>query len=75
VRESEAAHLLEAIAVIVYEPDTAQLVPDVPPIRSGLRWEEFISTLATSYSARFEEPESEEPESEEADDEEPGGEV
>lgn len=52
--EADAAHLLEGIAVVVYEPDTAQLHPTLPAPGSGLRWEEFIETLALAYESRFE---------------------
>lgn len=55
-RETEAGapHLLESIGVIVYDPDTATLAPDLPPPGSGLRWDEFVQTLADTYAARFE---------------------
>lgn len=52
--EAEAAHLLEGIAVIVYDPDTASMHTDLPKPGSGLRWDEFVTALATSYRARFE---------------------
>ena len=52
--EGDAPHLLEAIAVIFYDPDTASLSPDIPPAGSRLRWEEFVSDLARAYEARFE---------------------
>jgi hypothetical protein len=52
--EAEAAHLLEGIAVVVYDPDTALLSPDLPKAGQGLRWEEFIAALAGAYRARFE---------------------
>jgi hypothetical protein len=52
--EAEAAHLLEAIAVLIYDPDTETIHPTVPPVGSGLRWDEFVTTLAETYSARFE---------------------
>jgi hypothetical protein len=52
--EAEADHLLEGIAVIVYDPDTATLHPDLPKTGSGLRWEELVNALVTSYRARFE---------------------
>lgn len=52
--EAEAPHLLEAVAVLVYDPDTASIDPAVPPPGSGLRWDEFIVILATAYDARFE---------------------
>jgi hypothetical protein len=38
--EAEAAHLLEGIAVLVYDPDTASILPDLPKAGSGLRWEQ-----------------------------------
>lgn len=52
--EGDAPHLLEAIAVIAYDPDTATIDPSMPPPESGLRWEEFVVRLAAAYSARFE---------------------
>jgi hypothetical protein len=52
--EAEAAHLLEGIAVVVYDPETGMMDPDLPPPASGLRWDEFVNTLATTYQARFE---------------------
>lgn len=55
-RESEAGapHLLEAIGVLVYDPDTSQLDDSMPPHGSGLRWDEFVQTLAETYQVRFE---------------------
>ena len=53
-RDSDAPHLLEAISVIVYDPDTGQLMPDLPPKGSGLRWDEFVDDLVRAYEARFE---------------------
>jgi hypothetical protein len=52
--EAEAAHLLEGIAVVVFEPDSSGLHQTLPPRGSGLRWTEFISAIATAYRARFE---------------------
>ncbi len=52
--EAEADHLLEGIAVVVYDPDSGTLSPDSPPIGSGLRWEEFVGNLVAAYKARFE---------------------
>lgn len=52
--EADAAHLLEAVAVIIYNPDTAQLDESLPPVGSGLRWDEFITTVAETYDLRFE---------------------
>jgi hypothetical protein len=51
---SKLSHLLEAVAVIIYNPDTAQLDESLPPVGSGLRWDEFITTVAESYDLRFE---------------------
>jgi hypothetical protein len=52
--EGDAAHLLEAICVLIYDPDTGTVASDSPPMGSGLRWEEFINALSTAYEARFE---------------------
>lgn len=52
--EAESAHLLEGIAVVVYDPETSTLHPDLPKAGSGLRWDEFVNALAGSYRARFE---------------------
>jgi hypothetical protein len=52
--EGDAAHLLEAIAVVAYDPDSATVDAAVPPAGYGLRWEEFVATLASTYLARFE---------------------
>lgn len=51
--EGDAAHLLEGVGVLVYDPDTAATVPDLPPADSPLRWENFITTMAEAYAARF----------------------
>lgn len=52
--EADAAHLLEGIAVIAYDPNTGRSAPDLPAPGSGLRWEEFIDAMAKAYEARFE---------------------
>ena len=52
--EADAAHLLEGIAVVVYDPETSTIHPDIPEAGSGLRWEEFVEDLVSSYRARFE---------------------
>ena len=52
--EADAAHLLEGIAVVAYDPNTSKVDPDLPPVGSGLRWDEFITALTTAYAARFE---------------------
>ena len=40
--EADAPHLLEGIAVVVYDPDSGSLDPKLPPLGSGLRWSEFV---------------------------------
>jgi hypothetical protein len=52
--EADAAHLLEAVAVIAYDPDTSMVLRDVPAVGSGLRWDEVIATIAEMYELRFE---------------------
>jgi hypothetical protein len=51
--EGDAPHLLEGVGVIVYDPDSGQLDPDLPAAGRGLRWDEFVSSLAAAYRARF----------------------
>jgi len=53
--EADAPHLLEGIAVLVYDPDSSSIDTLLPPTGSGLRWSEFIDALVASYEARFEE--------------------
>lgn len=55
-RETEAdpAHLLEAIAVIVYDPNTSTMLADVPAHGTGLRWSDFVATMVDQYDVRFE---------------------
>jgi hypothetical protein len=53
--EADAPHLLEGIAVLVYDPDSSSIDTQLPPIGSGLRWSEFIDALVASYESRFEE--------------------
>jgi hypothetical protein len=53
--EADAAHLFEAVTVIVYDPDKGILDPDNPPPGSGLRWDEFVGALVDNYEVRFEE--------------------
>lgn len=52
--EADAPHLLEGIAVVVYDPESGSIDTNLPPSGSGLRWDEFIDTLVASYEARFE---------------------
>lgn len=52
--EGDAPHLLEAVGVVVFDPDTGAMHPNLPPAGLGLRWDEFIERLATAYETRFE---------------------
>jgi len=52
--EADAAHLLEGIAVVVYDPTTGMIDESLPAPGSGLRWKEFIRDLVTAYRGRFE---------------------
>ncbi|MDF1597990.1 MAG: hypothetical protein P1T08_18100 [Acidimicrobiia bacterium] len=51
--EGDAPHLLEGIAVVAFDRETGAIEPDLPPVASGLRWEEFIESIAVAYDARF----------------------
>jgi hypothetical protein len=52
--EGDAAHLLEAISVIAYDPFTGEIDAKLPPASSGLRWDDFIQAMAAAYDGRFE---------------------
>jgi hypothetical protein len=51
--EGDAPHLLEGITVVAFDRETGAIEPDLPPVESGLRWEEFIGSVAEAYGARF----------------------
>lgn len=51
--QGDAAHLMEGIAVVAFDRETGKIDPDLPPAGSGLRWSEFIVTMAEVYDARF----------------------
>jgi hypothetical protein len=53
IKESDAPHLMEGVWVLVYDPETATLDPNVPPPGNHLRLDEFIDDLAKAYDARF----------------------
>jgi hypothetical protein len=53
LKESDAPHLLEGVWVLVYDPDTSMLDPNVPPSGNHLRLDEFIDDLVKAYDARF----------------------
>jgi len=50
--EGDAPHLLEAVAVVVFDPDTGSIAPNVPA--AGLRWDQFLQAVASAYQGRFE---------------------
>jgi hypothetical protein len=52
--EGDAPHLLEGIAVIVYNPDDGIIVNEIPQAGTGLRWDEFIESMTSAYRGRFE---------------------
>jgi hypothetical protein len=51
--EGDAPHLLEGIAVVVYDPETGLLDQALPAKGTGLRWPEFVDAMANAYSTRF----------------------
>ena len=50
--EGDAPHLLEAIAVVVFDHTTGEIVQELPPAASGLRWEGFIAGLAAASTTQ-----------------------
>lgn len=53
-QSADPAHLLEAIAVIVYDPNTGLIRDDLPPGDLELRWDDFVRIMADTYDVRFE---------------------
>jgi len=51
--EGDAAHLLEGVAVVIYDPETPGLHANIPPRNSPVRWENFLGNMADTYNARF----------------------
>ena len=51
--EGDAPHLMEGIAVVAFDRETGAIESDLPPVASGLRWDEFIDSIAVAYDARF----------------------
>ena len=39
--------------MVVFDRETGRIEPNRPSVDSGLRWNEFIETLAQTYAARF----------------------
>jgi hypothetical protein len=52
-REDDAPHRLEGVAVVAFDPEGAEIRPDLPKQGSGLRWEEAIQMMAEAYIERF----------------------
>jgi hypothetical protein len=52
--EADAAHHLESICVIVFDPNRSTIDSDLPPVGSGLRWSEFLDEITLAYKLRFE---------------------
>jgi hypothetical protein len=53
LKESDAPHLLEAVCVLLYDPDSGTVSDFLPSHESGLRWDAFIATIVQTYQARF----------------------
>ena len=52
--EADPPHLLEAVALLVYDPTEGTLDHELPKPGTGLRWEEFVGSLVDAYEVRFE---------------------
>jgi hypothetical protein len=48
------SHLAEAISLVVWQPETGEISPDVPAIGSRLRLEMFSSAIQSAYFSRYE---------------------
>jgi len=53
VSEADADHLVEALGLLIFNPDAGELHPDLPSPGSRVRWDGFVSALVESYDARF----------------------
>jgi len=53
VSEADADHLVEALGLVIFDPETGELDPDLPAADSRLRWEGFVASLVEAYDARF----------------------
>jgi hypothetical protein len=51
--EADAGHLLEAFGLIIIDPVSGGLHPDIPPPGSSLRWDPFLDALVEAYDVRF----------------------
>ena len=52
-REDQAPYLLEGTAVVVFDHESGEIHPTLPPKDSGLRWEEFVQRMVEQYVIRF----------------------
>lgn len=52
-REDDAPHRLEGVAVVVFDPLTGTIRPDLPPPGIGLTWKEAVGALVATYVERF----------------------
>lgn len=52
-REDQAAYLLEGTAVVVFDHETGEVHPTLPPPGCGLRWDEFVHRMVEQYVFRF----------------------
>ena len=52
-REDQAPYLLEGTAVVVFDHETGEIHPTLPPKDTGLRWDEFVDRLVEQYLLRF----------------------
>jgi hypothetical protein len=52
-REDDAPHRLEGVAVVLFDPDSSEIHEQLPAAGSGVRWQEFVQSLAEAYDLRF----------------------
>ena len=52
--EADAPHLMEAVGLVVFDPDTGAIDSSLLHSESKLRYERFVAALAAAYGARFE---------------------
>ncbi len=52
--EGAAPHLLEAVGLVVFDPDSGEIIDNLPPRASKLRYDDFLTELAAAYDSRFE---------------------
>jgi hypothetical protein len=52
-REDQAPYLLEGTAVVVFNHQTGDIHPTLPPVGCGLRWDEFVERMVEQYVLRF----------------------